>query len=809
MSKLVRITDGEKEVTVTNVAGKKAMDVNVASLTLDGQDDTVGLVDANGDRLAVTENGALATGNAVKKFRDGFVTGSPDLTIWNQAWSSQGDSFVFRGGNAAGSSYLGISMDPTQADAEYTLWTKRLFKLPSRFIFSHSQSQRFLGQELEISLQGAVDSTSVVDRMSDILDMGISGTITVATNVATINFATDHPYKGGDRVLLFGNTDSRMNVGPVLVTVITKRQITIPLTIANASYTAGGFVRWADVTAMAKNAVGICGESATLTTSTYFARRNGASVRQLPITMVTTTATQSNTSGYTDAFNAAGTHELTVNMQETLLTSRTSDNTSASATTTTRWSQGIPDEELQYVINIRAKNLTNMTKPVAKIVTISKTGTTTATVTTQAPHGLTTSSFVQISGVRDIVNFPNLAATQVSSVISPTQFTIVIGGAVTATSAGGAVILQQGQAAQAGLTGLSVQSISRSNNVLTITMDTTAVTALPGEFWHLYGCDATSIGLYDGPYRILRVTGSTYEVESTGVDFGSISCGGLFLRRTDHRIHFVHELEYTRHLVEIANQNGGTDAARAVPVTVVGSSVLSTVSTVSVITSANLGLPSATADVASAAITTTTTTSAITPTFGPAYTVVIPVTAFSGTNPTLDVSIEESDDTGVNWYKVYDFPRITGTGINRSPQLRLRGNRVRYVQTLTGTSPSFTRSVTRLQANHSGDKIAQLIDRTIVPNTLSSTSAALYVEGLQDFNIQVRCSAQSTPATIDLQVSEDGTNYVTVSGASITTAVGIVRSAITNIQAKFARLIVTSAGTGVTLTEAILKGVGQ
>ena len=117
------------------------------------------------------------------------------------------------------------------------------------------------------------------------------------------------------------------------------------------------------------------------------------------------------------------------------------------------------------------------------------------------------------------------------------------------------------------------------------------------------------------------------------------------------------------------------------------------------VTSANLGIPGAIADVASAALTTTTTTAAFTPTFGCSYEVNIPVTVVSGTSPTLDVTVQESDDTGTNWFDVYTFPRITATGIYRSPKLPLTGNRVRYVQTVGGTTPSFTRSINRLQSS--------------------------------------------------------------------------------------------------------------
>lgn len=112
---------------------------------------------------------------------------------------------------------------------------------------------------------------------------------------------------------------------------------------------------------------------------------------------------------------------------------------------------------------------------------------------------------------------------------------------------------------------------------------------------------------------------------------------------------------------------------------------------------ATFALPTLVADVASAAITTTTTTATLTPTAGSSYQVNIPVTAVSGTTPTMTVAVEESDDTGTNWYNRYTFPAITATGIYRSPILKLRGNRVRYVQTITGTTPSFTRAINRLQ----------------------------------------------------------------------------------------------------------------
>lgn len=235
---------------------------------------------------------------------------------------------------------------------------------------------------------------------------------------------------------------------------------------------------------------------------------------------------------------------------------------------------------------------------------------------------------------------------------------------------------------------------------------------------------------------------------------------------------------------------------------------LTTVSTVSAVTAANLALPGIIADVASAAIATTTTTAAFTPTFGVGYSIVIPVTVVTGTNPTLDVAVEESDDTGTNWYKVYDFPRITATGAYRSPILQFKGNRVRYVQTVAGTTPSFTRAVNRLQISDNTPRYVQLIDRSIVLNTLNSVTPALYCEGCIDFVMTIRTVSQGAAATVAIQLSDDGSNWFTTA-STIVTAVGMLEVVKSNALYKFVRAIVTSAGTTVVFDYVCIKGVGR
>lgn len=102
----------------------------------------------------------------------------------------------------------------------------------------------------------------------------------------------------------------------------------------------------------------------------------------------------------------------------------------------------IPDSNKEYKVKYSTRNNENLSVPIAKIVSISKAGTTTATVTTDVPHGLTaTVDFVQIQGVFNFTDFPNhTVPTAVASVISPTQFTIVMGATTTTTNTTGGVV---------------------------------------------------------------------------------------------------------------------------------------------------------------------------------------------------------------------------------------------------------------------------------------------------------------------------------------------------------------------------------
>lgn len=240
--------------------------------------------------------------------------------------------------------------------------------------------------------------------------------------------------------------------------------------------------------------------------------------------------------------------------------------------------------------------------------------------------------------------------------------------------------------------------------------------------------------------------------------------------------------------------------------TAIASGTVTTVSTVSSMTSGNLGIPGTIADVASAALTTTTTTATLTPTFGISYQVSVPVTVVSGTTPTLDIEIQESGDSGTNWKAVYDFPRITATGFYESPLLLLTGNRVRYVQTVGGTTPSFTRSINRLQSSQHTSLFRQLVDRTISLTTLNSTTPSLNTSNCKNAELTLDIGATTLAPVLQLQGSDDvGASWYSIGSTLTSVASATVNLVVPNVNSQLLRAIVSTAGTGTTANYTLVR----
>jgi hypothetical protein len=426
---------------------------------------------------------------------------------------------------------------------------------------------------------------------------------------------------------------------------------------------------------------------------------------------------------------------------------------------------------------------------------------------------------VFITGIRNGTDFlPITTAVAVASTPTSTTFTLVYGGtSATTTSYGGLVARANGGNLPAGFAGAgssaALQTATVTSTQLTLTSSGT-IAVVVGDYVNVYGCRDNSTGAdlsVDGVYKVVSVVTTTAILEpiSTTVlpaAFGSTACGGALIKRTDARISYIRLFEYLREKVEVLNKS---DSFSAIPVMPNGGST--SVTTVTTVTSASLAANLIVNDIASGALTSTSTSATITPaasSLSQEFNII--VTAVSGTNPTLDFTVQESDDSGTNFYDVYQLPRITAAGQYRTPLIPLTGNRVRYVRTIGGTSPSFTSSINRIQSHTSNPVQRQFFDRTVVPNTLNSTSAVFFTEGCADLVVLVNMGAITTTTPVfALQVSVDNTNWVQL-GADITTVASTTSILqVSNAQARFSRLLVKTAGSGATLGYVMVKGVGK
>lgn len=254
--------------------------------------------------------------------------------------------------------------------------------------------------------------------------------------------------------------------------------------------------------------------------------------------------------------------------------------------------------------------------------------------------------------------------------------------------------------------------------------------------------------------------------------------------------------------LQVVNATGGNLNA------VVSQPAAANLNVTAAVTGASLSATTVT-DITSAAITTTQTSANITTGNQQNMAFQVGVTAVAGTNPTLDVVVQETFD-GTNFVDLYHFPRITAVGQYTSPQIRCTGAGIRYVRTVGGTGPSFTNSVIRPARQTGSDIYRNFLSRTIDPTTLNSTTATYYVEGCDEFQLVANMNAGGTAPVFKMQGSEDGANWFDMPSLSLTATVGAVTQLMTSGTAmpKFVRGIVSTAGAGSSLVCLHLKARG-
>ena len=565
---------------------------------------------------------AAISQNITTKFRDAFESYDPvSGGRWEQS-KAAGD-LVWADGNAAAASYLVVSLDPLTAGTETSIESHLNFGFPVEISFGAHMSQRTLGQEF------AVEVVDTLPVLPDVPLLEIAS-ITQALSVLTVDTVLPHGLSVGQSIGITGCSNVVANYPALVVaSAPSPTQFTVTAgpggTIASQTITnpagAKGFVFFRERFGRSQNGLSQIFENATVTNASLYIRSeagdalpSGTIVGNHSTTIGTTASVPLVTSPFQYAFSPTTEFRFFGQADRVQWADGAVDAIAQTASRLLR-TQVCPDPSHSYKFRIRGTNNASLTVPNAQIVTAVKTGTTTATITTDRPHGLVAADPVVIYGIRDATNFPNLTtATAVASVVDATNFTIVIAGAVTATSYGGYVAKVQGGNLMSSLGAVAqvVQSATLStlaDGTRQLVLVGSAAWAAPaiiiGDMLELVGCrdiaTGATLGL-DGPWQIANAatTNLTLVLPYSGqrtlpADFATTNCGGGLIRRTCFRLSFVRIFDYERERVEMLARPAG-DMGAAAPVVMQGGTLpavttVSTVSTVTAVTGA--GTPAA------------------------------------------------------------------------------------------------------------------------------------------------------------------------------------------------------------------------
>jgi hypothetical protein len=548
--------------------------------------------------------------NMTNKFREAFEAYDPvNGGKWTESKAS-GD-LVYVDGNAAAASYLVISKDPLTAGTETAITSIGRVSLPIEAAIGASMSQRTLGQEFSIEM---IDTGAPLPDVSDIEISSISQ----ATTTLTVDTVTPHGLSVGKSIGIRDCSNALANYPSLVVaTVPSPTQFTATAgpggtiasqTIANPTG-AKGFVYFRERLGRAQNGIAQIFEQATATQASMYIRSeagdalpSGTIAGNHSVTVGTTASVQLVNVAYQYAFAPTTEYRLFVQADRTQWADGAVD---AVAQTTSRLlrTQVCPDPSATYKVRIRCTNNKSLTVPNAQIVSAVKTGTTTATITTDRPHGLVANDPVVVYGIRaqGATEFPNLTtATAVASVVDATTFTIVIGTAGTVTSYGGYVAKVQGGNLMSALganavvaQAVTLSTLADGTRQLLVTGNTNWAGVSLGDLVNLVGVRDNTTGAtlgVDGAWKVANsaTTSLTLVLPYAGsltlpADFGSTNCGGGVIKRTDIRVSFLRVFDYERERVELLARPSG-DLGAAVPVAIQGG----TVTTVSTVTTAGV-----------------------------------------------------------------------------------------------------------------------------------------------------------------------------------------------------------------------------
>ena len=547
--------------------------------------------------------------NIKTKFREAFEEYSPNTLNSNWVETKASGDITIADGNAVAASYLVVSKSPWEAGTVTTIETRGRFEMPFDCSIGLHTSQRTLGQEFAVDF---VDDEVLPENPSLVVS-----SISQTTTTLTITTVQPHNLVAGKRFQVSGCSDNRLNY-PALVVASTPSPTqftatagpagTIPSVTASATT---GIVVPRPSLGYATNGTSMILENAVATNASIYIRSaegdslpSGTVIGSHVVGTLTSASVQAINAAYTYAFQPSTEYRLTLQADRVQWSNVAIDSVGQATNLTSR-TQVVPDASKLYKLRIRATNAAGLTRPVAKIISAVKSGSTTATLTLDRDHGLAVGALITVYGIRDqaAAAFPNLAvATAITAVPAANKIQVVIGTGTANTSYGGFVAVVNGGNLPSAL-GASAQTVQQASlttlsdgsRQLTLigSASWTAPTSIVGDYVEVIGVrnnvDGTDM-LVDGAWKISNASTTTLTLVPVlpdmvlPADFSVKDCGGGLMKRTDLRVSFVRIFDFERERVELLSRPVG-DLSNAAPVTVQGTAAISGAVTVSAGTS--------------------------------------------------------------------------------------------------------------------------------------------------------------------------------------------------------------------------------
>lgn len=507
------------------------------------------------------------------------------------------DDFVTKRATSNGQLITALVIDPLVEDHTSNITYNTPVTIPHRMDIEASVNQRVKNQFSAVELfNNNADTNYEPDPTPD--DIAIAS-ISQTTTTLTIVLAT--PFMGflSDWFSVYGLTDNRLNYCNLAVATISLDRLTITATTADEAtipslsagpYTTGSIRHYNNLLG-AHNGYGMRFTGVSATQAVYVSMFGGNDV------MVSGTL--------------VGSHLVTTGSTAPVWTSAATGQAELKATTKFRfecdpdgavfYDKGIdavataytprllrggvkPEHMSTYTPRFRAKVPKSASRPVAKIVSIAKAGSTTWTVTHDGSYTFVTGQYVTIKGNRDFTNFAPITTPTTITVLNSTQFTL-IGATGTATGYGGSVIMANGNVDQPGIIGQTIQSVARDSAGRVTLIGSAAWAGLNVfEYVQLHGVSDGSTGAnlgFDGVYEVGTISTTTLILvpvvdlfgttrTPTGAVVTTTNCSGTVILRTTLRAHDLVLGAYSQAQMTIDGQ-GTQRVDKALPTVVLNS----------------------------------------------------------------------------------------------------------------------------------------------------------------------------------------------------------------------------------------------